>query len=102
MSIESVTVTRIYVSERDNLSEKIVQFLYDESKVDGVTLLRGVEGFSEDSPTYPPFKADFSVDLPLIIEFYDKPERVEATIQSLTRRFPLRHIVSWTATSYKF
>jgi hypothetical protein len=41
-----------------------------------------------------------SLELPLIIEFYDEPEKVAKAIQVLTSRLDLKHIVSWPAMAY--
>ena len=100
MKIETVTMVRIYIREQEHLLEKVVKFLHEDSEVAGVTVLRGVEGFSGAGETHTAFLLDLSLDLPLVIEFYDEPARVEAIIESLLRRFPLQHIVSWTASSY--
>jgi len=101
MKTETVTMVRIYIREKENLLEKVFKFLHEDSKVAGVTVLRGVEGFSGAGETHTAFLLDLSLDLPLVIEFYDEPEKAEATIHSLLRRFPLQHIVSWTATSHR-
>lgn len=92
-----VTVVRIYVRESENLLDKVVTFLHDESRIAGLTVLRGQEGFAEDGAVHGAFLVDLSLDLPLIIEFYDEPERVDAVLHSLLRRFPLPHIISWQA-----
>ena len=101
MKTETVSVVRIYVRERENLLEKVVRFLHDESEAAGVTVLRGIEGFSGAGEPHAAYLLDLSLDLPLVIEFYDAPERVAEIIHSLLRRFPLHHIVSWTASSYR-
>jgi len=100
MTTQPVTMVRIYVREREHLLEKIVRFLHDDTEVAGVTVLRGVEGFSDGGQVHPAFLIDLSLDLPLVIEFFDEPARVEAVINSLVRRFPLPHIISWPATSH--
>lgn len=94
-------MARIYIREKENLLEKVFKFLRDDSEVAGVTVLRGVEGFSGAGETHTAFLLDLSLDLPLVIEFYDQPGRVDEIIHSLLRRFPLQHIVSWTATSHR-
>jgi hypothetical protein len=100
MKTETVTIVRIYVRERENLLEKLVTFLREETEVAGVTVLRGLEGFAEAREPGPAFLLDLSLDLPLVIEFFDEPARVEGILHSLARRFPLRHVVSWTATRH--
>jgi PII-like signaling protein len=100
MKMQPVTVARIYIRESEHLLEKLVKFLHDDSEVAGVTVLRGIEGFSDGGQIHPAFLMDLSLDLPLVIEFFDEPGRVDAVIHSLVRRFPLQHIVSWPATRH--
>jgi PII-like signaling protein len=100
MKTQPVTVVRIYVRESEHLLDKLVKFLHDERAVAGVTVLRGIEGFSGSGDVHPAFLLGLSLDLPLVIEFFDEPQRIEAVIHSLVRRFPLQHIVSWPAISY--
>ena len=38
--------------------------------------------------------------LPLIIEFYELPERVESVIDHLQNHMGLSHVVSWSATNH--
>ncbi len=40
---------------------------------------------------------DLSLDLPLIVEFYDTPERVESVLQHLETHMGLSHVISWQA-----
>ncbi len=101
MKTETVTMVRIYIREKEHLLEKLVKFLRDESEVVGLTVLRGVEGFSETRQPHSAFLVDLSLDLPLVLEFFDEPEKAEAVIHSLQRRFPLHHIVSWPANTYR-
>ncbi len=101
MKTETVTVVRIYIREQEHLLDKLVKFLRDESEVAGLTILRGIEGFDSGKEIHTAFLVDLSLDLPLVLEFYDEPQKAEAVIHSLRRRFPLRHIVSWSANTYR-
>jgi len=101
MKTETVTLVRIYIREQENLLNKLVKFLREDSEVAGLTVLRGIEGFSGAGETRTAFLVDLSLDLPLVVEFYDEPERAEAIIHSLLRRFPLPHIVSWPANRHR-
>jgi len=101
MKIETVTIVRIYIREQENLLNKLIKFLHDDSEVAGVTVLRGIEGFSGSGETHTAFLVDLSLDLPLVVEFYDEPKRVEQVIDALLRRFSLSHIVSWSASRYR-
>lgn len=97
MKTQPVTIVRVYVRESEHLMDKVIKFLQDDAEVAGATVLRGIEGFSDGGNLHPAFLVDLSLDLPLVIEFFDEPERAQAVVHSLVRRFPLRHIVSFSA-----
>ncbi|WP_346780356.1 MULTISPECIES: DUF190 domain-containing protein [Methylococcus] len=96
--MRSVRIVRIYLREGEHLLSKLIKFLHEEEKVAGVTVLRGIAGFSTDGKIHTASLVDLSLDLPLIVEFYDLPDRVDAVIDKLTSRLALDHVVSWDAT----
>ncbi|MDF9393757.1 DUF190 domain-containing protein [Methylococcus capsulatus] len=98
MAMRSVRIVRIYLREGEHLLSKLIKFLHEEEKVAGVTVLRGIAGFSTDGKIHTASLVDLSLDLPLIVEFYDLPDRVDAVIDKLTSRLALDHVVSWDAT----
>lgn len=100
MATQPVTVARIYLREGEHMLDKIVKFLHDEEKVSGVTVFQGIAGFGPDGKIHTAYLLDLSLDLPLIVEFYDVPERVEAVIERLETRMGLTHVVSWPAVSH--
>jgi len=100
MATQPVTVARIYLREGEHLLAKIIKFLHDEEKVSGVTVLRGIAGFGPDGEMHVASLMDLSLDLPLIVEFYDRPERVEEVIDRLETRMGLSHVVSWPAIGH--
>ena len=100
MVTQTVTVARIYLREGEHLLPKIIRFLHDEEKVSGVTVLRGIAGFSSDGKLHTASLVDLSLDLPLIVEFYDEPGRVDAVVRHLVEKMGLPHIVSWSAASH--
>ncbi|TRW89909.1 DUF190 domain-containing protein [Candidatus Methylobacter oryzae] len=89
-----VTLVRIYLRESEHILGKIVDYLHDKAKVRGMTVLRAVEGFSENGKLRTSFLVDLSLDLPLIIEFYEEPNKAEVIITELLNEFHLPHIVS--------
>lgn len=98
MATQAVTVARIYFREGEHLLAKLIKFLHDEEKVSGVTVLRGIAGFGPDGEMHMASLVDLSLDLPLIVEFYDLPERVEAILEHLESQMGLSHVVCWQAT----
>lgn len=100
MATQSVTIARIYLREGEHLLPKVIKFLHDEERVSGVTVLRGIAGFGPDGKIHMASLVDLSLDLPLIVEFYDVPERVKAVITHLHQQMGLTHVVSWPAEAH--
>lgn len=97
MATQTVTVARIYLREGEHLLSKLIKLLHDEEKVSGVTVIRGIAGFGPDGKIHVASLVDLSLDLPLIVEFYDLPEKVQTILQHLERQMGLTHFVSWQA-----
>jgi PII-like signaling protein len=100
MATHNVTVVRIYLREGEHLLGRILDFLHNEEKVPGVTVLQGVAGFGADGKLRTSHLLDLSLDLPLVIEFYDQPQRVESIINHLQTQMGLGHIISWAALGH--
>ncbi|MCK9608137.1 MAG: DUF190 domain-containing protein [Methylomonas sp.] len=97
MAIQTVTVARIYLREGEHLLATLIKLLHDEEKVSGVTVLRGIGGFGPDGQVHIASLIDLSLDLPLIVEFYDTTERVETILLHLETHMGLSHVVTWQA-----
>jgi PII-like signaling protein len=97
-----VLMVRVYLSEGDqgrrtNLMREILSALHDKHAVKGVTVFRGVAGFGADGEVHADDMLRLSVDLPLVIEFFDEPPAAEAAIGLLETMVTQGHIVSWPA-----
>ncbi|MGZ5001513.1 MAG: DUF190 domain-containing protein [Methylomonas sp.] len=97
MATQTVTVARIYLREGERLLAALLKILHDEEKVSGVTVLRGIAGFGPNGDLHMSSLMDLSLDLPLIVEFYDEPERVETILQHLETHMGLSHVITWPA-----
>jgi len=100
MKTKEVIIARIYTLEGHDQLNQALDILHDEEKIFGVTIIRGIAGFGKDREIHTSSLLTLSLELPLIIEFYDEPEKVEKAIQVLTSRLDLKHIVSWSAMAY--
>ena len=100
MKTKEVTIARVYTLEGHDQLNQALDILHDEEKIFGVTIIRGIAGFGENREVHTSSLLTLSLELPLIIEFYDEPEKVEKAIQVLTSRLDLKHIVSWSAMAY--
>lgn len=92
-----VTVARIYLTEGSKKHQKIFQRLHDEHQVKGVTMYRAISGFGASGDIHSSSLLDMSLDLPLIIEFFDAEEKVEAALESIEDLVPAGHVVTFEA-----
>jgi len=97
MTHTDVTVVRIYCSEKDGRYRDLLARLHDEEAVAGVTAFRGVAGFGGSGRVHTAHLLDVSLDLPIVIEFFDRPERVEAILKDLKSILKPGHVISWPA-----
>ena len=93
-----VTFVRIYLTEGEGRMEGLLQRLHDEEKVQGVTVFRGISGFGKSGKMHSSSLLDMSLDLPLVIEFFDVPQKVNAILEHIRKDIEPGHIVSWPAT----
>ena len=93
-----VTCVRVYLTEGEGSMEALLRCLHDEEKVQGVTVFRGISGFGKSGKMHSSSLLDMSLDLPLVIEFFDVPEKVNNILEHLRNKFKPGHIVSWSAT----
>ena len=100
MNLKEVTIARIYMMEGHDLLNQVLDILRDEENIMGVTIIRGIEGFGENREVHTSSLLTLSLELPLIIEFYDEPEKVKRAIEALQSRLDFKHIVSWAAMAY--
>lgn len=97
-----VTVVRIYISEADhvrhrNLMQEILTLLRDKHRLTQVTVFRGIAGTGERGETRAADVLRVLVDLPLVVEFFDKPAIIEAVLPLLKQMLPSNRILSWKA-----
>ncbi len=97
-----VIVVRIYIHEaeqdrRTNLQQEILTLLHDQQRVKGVTVFRGIAGFGASGAVHAADLLRLTVDLPIVIEFYDEPQVAQAAMKLLNGLVPDGHVVWWQA-----
>jgi PII-like signaling protein len=97
MKRNEVMVVRVYLSEGHSQLESLLKRLHDWEKVRGVTVFRGIAGFGDGGELHTARLMDLSLDLPLVVEFFDEPAKVEAIIEHLNTTIKPGHILSWSA-----
>ena len=94
---KNVTVVRIYLTEQQHLLDALLSRLHDEFKVQGVTAFRGIAGFGVSGKMHSSTLFDMSLDLPVVLEFFDTPEKIRAIIQQLDQMIKPGHMLTWQA-----
>jgi len=97
----SATIVRVYITEAEKLLAPVFAYLHDEAKVKGVTVFRGITGFGQSGTIHSSTLIDLIFDLPLVIEFFDETDKVNAIIEYLRTLVEPGHIVSWEAKVYE-
>ena len=97
MKFSEVTMVRVYLTETEKLLKTLLAKLHDEEKVRGVTVFRGVSGFGRSGVVHSSALLDLSLDLPMVIEFFDEPEKVMRILAHLETILPPGHVASWPA-----
>lgn len=97
MKMTNITVVRIYLTETEKHLKSVLRYLHDEAHVRGVTVFRGVEGFGKSGRMYSSSLVDLSTDLPLVLEFFDLPDRVTAIMTHLRTLIETDHMICWNA-----
>ena len=98
MKRSEVTVVRLYLTEGDHQLERLLALLHDEERVCGVTAFRGIAGFGRSGRMHSSSLLDLSLDMPLVLEFFDRRDKVEQVLQRLDQELEPGHILSWPAT----
>lgn len=93
----SITIVRVYLSEADRLLKPLMGKLHDEEGVRGVTVFRGVTGFGKKGKIHSSSLLDLATDLPVVVEFFDEPDKVKSIVDHLNKLVEPGHIVSWSA-----
>ena len=98
MKTLDVMFVRIYLTEGEGNMQDLLKCLHDEEQVQGVTVFRGISGFGKSGKMHSSSLLDMSLDLPLVIEFFDVPQKVSDILEHIRKDIDPGHIVSWPAT----
>ena len=97
MTAKEVTMVRVYLHEGKGQLKPLMEYLHDESKVRGVTVFRGICGFGQSGQIHSSSLMDMSLDLPVVIEFFDSPEKTKIAIEHIDSVLGTGHVVFWNA-----
>lgn len=94
MSNQKLTMVRIYLTESEHHARKLLDTLHDAG-IRGATLLRGISGFGGSGRLHEVGFADLVGDLPLILEFVDTMDKVDAVLPILREMSKPGHVLRW-------
>lgn len=97
MKHKPVTMVRIYLTEGEAQLKTLMKRLRDWEKVSGVTVFRGISGFGESGVIHESGLIDLSLNLPIVVEFYDEPDKAAEIIEHLNEFIKPGHMVTWDA-----
>lgn len=96
MSDISVQVVRIYLKESSKTLDTITHYLHNEAEIKGFSVFRAISGYG-DSGELSSSLLDLSLDLPIVIEFFDKKDKVQMALTKLDQLVNPEHILIWDA-----
>lgn len=95
MSAHEAIMVRIYLSEADHTLNDLLSYLHEQARVKGVTVFRAIAGYGQSGKLHSTRLLDLSLDLPLVVEFFDQPDRIQVVLPELSSRVRPEHIVTW-------
>lgn len=91
-----VKIVRFYLSEDSPFLNEVYDYLHNQ-QIKGATLFRGVKGFGQKGKTREASFLDFHFHLPMIIEFFDEPAKVDMILEHFKDQVGADRMVSWLA-----
>lgn len=95
MKTGKALMARVYLTEGERNLEQLLQRLRDREHIRGVTVYRGIAGFGPSGKMHRSGIIDLALDLPLVVEFFDLPEKIQSTIDHIREIVQPGHIVTW-------
>lgn len=97
MNQTTVTMVRIYLTEGEQQLSTLLKRLRDWEKLRGVTVFRGISGFGDHGVIHGAKFVDLSLSLPIVVEFFDAPDKIDIICEHLSSIVKPGHMVQWTA-----
>lgn len=96
---KTVVMVRVYLTEGEAQLKNLIKQLHDWDKLKGVTVFRGIAGYGDSGEILGSSLMDLSLNLPVVVEFFDSADKVEKIIAHLSTFIKAGHIVSWPVTT---
>ena len=92
-----VTMVRIYLTEGETQLKTFLKRLRDWEKLRGVTVFRGITGYGNSGKIHGADIIDLSMHLPIVLEFFDTPDKIAEIREHLKDIVKPGHMVYWNA-----
>jgi len=92
-----ITMVRIYLTEGEAQLKTLTKRLRDWEKLRGLTVFRGISGFGDSGVIHGAEIVDLSLNLPIVVEFFDEPEKINEIWEHLREIIKPGHMVRWNA-----
>lgn len=99
MTGHDVIMVRLYLTEGETQLATLLKRMRDWEKVRGLTVFRGIAGFGPSGEIHETKFVDLSLDLPIVVEFFDEAGKVEQILAHLGSIVKSDHMVWWHAQS---
>lgn len=93
----SVTMVRIYLTEGEGQLKTLMKRLRDWEKLRGVTVFRGISGYGESGVIHGADLVDLSLNLPIVVEFFDSDDKIDQIWEHLNEIIKPGHMIRWQA-----
>lgn len=97
MRTNEVGVLRIYLTKGERELNELMGFLREKEEVRGFTIFRGVSGFGPSGQTHFADLSSSALELPLVIEMFDEPGKIQRIMKHLCEKVKPGHMISWVA-----
>ncbi len=97
MNMLDVTVARVYLTEGHAQLESLLKRLHQLEKLRGVTVYRGIAGIGPSGELHTAKLVDLSLELPIVVEFFDTADKIAAAIDHLQPLIKPGHLLTWPA-----
>ena len=98
MKMHDVTIVRLYLTEGETQLKNFMKRLRDWEKLRGLTVFRGISGYGESGVIHGADIIDLSLNMPIVIEFFDEDEKINKILDHLRDQIKAGHMLKWSAS----
>jgi len=89
------TLVRVYTLEGKCNLDSVLEQLFANTKITGLTVFRGIAGFGPHHHMHKASILELSNKLPLVIEFFHETDGLDGIIHEVHQLIEKAHIVHW-------